>query len=100
MISVLTAVIYGRGVYFAEHFKYSAQNQYSPPDQNGIKHIYQSKVLTGEYTVGKQNLIVPPLKPGSTTQRYDSTVDNKRNPTIFVIFYDTQAYPEYLVYFK
>jgi hypothetical protein len=67
---------------------------------NGLKHIYQCKVLTGEFAVGNQNMIVPPPHPGGTTKKYDSTVENATKPTIFVIFYDTQAFPEYLVYFK
>lgn len=83
-----------------KNFSYSAQNTYSPPDANGYKHIYQCKVLTGEFALGNQTMIVPPSFAGSTTKKYDSTVDNIAAPTIFVIFYDTQAFPEYLVYFK
>ena len=94
------AVVYGRGVYFAKNFCYSAHNQYSPPDANGYKHIYQCKVLTGEYAVGNTAMIVPPANPGNAAKKYDSTVDNPTAPTIFVIFYDTQAFPEYLIYFK
>ena len=30
---------------------------------------------------------------------YDSVVDNVGNPYIFVVFYDPQAYPEYLITF-
>lgn len=96
----LTAIVYGRGVYFAKDFFYSAHNTYSPPDANGYKHVYQCKVLTGEYAVGSQSMIVPPSKPGSTIIKYDSTVDTATNPRVFVIFYDTQAYPEYLIYFR
>ncbi len=39
------AAAYGKGVYFALNFSYSAQAQYSPPEAaSGLKHIYQSKV--------------------------------------------------------
>ncbi|XP_043101598.1 protein mono-ADP-ribosyltransferase PARP15 [Puntigrus tetrazona] len=31
---------------------------------------------------------------------YDSVVDNMQNPTMFVVFHDCQAYPDYLITFK
>ena len=31
---------------------------------------------------------------------FDSTVDDVRNPTIFVTYRDSQAYPDYLVKFR
>ena len=96
------ATAYGRGVYFATNFSYSAHAQYSPPDTNGTKYVYQSLVLTGQFVKGGQSMIVPPPKPssGGATSRYDSVVDNETSPAIFVVFYDTQAYPQYLVSFK
>ena len=86
-------------MYFATNFSYSAHAQYSPPDANGTKYVYQSLVLTGQFVKGAQSMIVPPQKPPSTS-RYDSVVDNETSPAIFVVFYDTQAYPQYLVSFK
>ena len=99
---MVVAVAYGRGVYFAVQFAYSAQTTYSPPDASGNKHVYLSRVLTGDYTTGHTSYKVPPQKPGTTgaANLYDSVVDNPTTPTIFVIFSDTQAYPEYLVIFK
>ena len=93
-------MVYGKGVYFAKNFAYSAQSTYSPPNANGTKYVYQCLVLTGAYTLGNQTFVVPPVKAASTTVRYDSVVDNPAAPNVFVIFYDTQAYPEYLVSFK
>lgn len=95
-------MVYGRGVYFARDFSYSASNTYAVPDANGEKYVYLTRVLTGEFTVGNQSYIVPPKKPvaaGGTTS-YDSVVDNVAAPCIFVIFNDTQAYPEYLITFR
>ena len=99
---VVAAVVYGRGVYFANQFSLSACNTYATPDMFGNKHVYLSRVLTGEYTLGQQSYVVPPQKPGTTgaANRYDSVVDNPTTPKIFVIFSDTQAYPEYLIIFK
>lgn len=62
--------------------------------------MYLCRVLTGDYTLGKQNMIVPPAKGAIAVQKYDSVVDNTGNPSMFVIFHDTQAYPEYLITFK
>ena len=94
--------MYGRGVYFANDFSYSARAGYSPPDANGIKYIYQSLVLTGQFVHGAQSMILPPLKSSASdaTTRYDSLVDNETTPSVFVVFYDAQAYPEYLISFN
>ena len=43
---------------------------------------------------------VPPKNPANPQVPFDSVVDNPRNPTIFVVFYDTKAYPEYLITYK
>lgn len=60
--------------------------------------MYLCKVLTGDYAPGQQNMSVPPAK--GTDDMFDSVVDRTVNPTMFVIFHDTQAYPEYLITFK
>jgi poly [ADP-ribose] polymerase 10/14/15 len=36
---------------------------------------------------------IPPLNS-------DTTVDNPQNPSIFVIYHDAQAYPEYLLTYE
>ncbi|XP_071169371.1 protein mono-ADP-ribosyltransferase PARP14-like [Mytilus edulis] len=96
------AVAYGNGVYFAVNPTYSAQAQYARPDPNGNKRMYMCKVLVGEFTKGQGGMNVPPPKPvaGGGHILYDSVVDNPLSPRIFVIFHDTQAYPEYLIVFK
>ena len=94
------ATVYGRGVYFAANFAYSASAQYSPPDDSGTKYVYQSLVLTGQFVRGAQSMIVPPTKTSGSSSRYDSVVDNETSPSVFVVFYDTQAYPQYLISFK
>jgi len=91
--------MYGHGVYFAEDFWYSAQKTYSPADSNGVKYVFQCRVLTGQFVVGSPDMIEPPWRPG-TRLRYDSVTNNVNDPEIFVIFKDNQAYPEYVVAFK
>jgi len=89
-------------VYFAVNASYSSSDTYSPPDGNGNKHIFLALVLTGEYTKGDRSMKVPPPKDPkrSTGIMYDSVVDNTSKPVMYVIFYDAQCYPEYLITFK
>uniref|UniRef100_A0A8C9C138 Poly [ADP-ribose] polymerase n=1 Tax=Phocoena sinus TaxID=42100 RepID=A0A8C9C138_PHOSS len=95
------ATAYGKGTYFAVSAHYSASDTYSRPDANGKKRMYYVRVLTGSYTVGNKSLIVPPLKdPQNPTDSYDTVTDCVQNPNLFVVFYDYQAYPEYLITFR
>ncbi|XP_041932196.1 protein mono-ADP-ribosyltransferase PARP10 isoform X1 [Alosa sapidissima] len=92
------ATVYGQGVYFAVNSALSVSDTYSPPNADGHKFIFMAKVLTGDYTVGKHEMKTAPLKESSAIPlRYDSVADKVTSPTLFVIFNDTQAYPEYLV---
>lgn len=62
--------------------------------------MYLCRVLTGDFTTGQSNMIMPPNKPGHAVHIYDSVVDNMANPNMFIVFHDIQAYPEYLITFK
>lgn len=95
-----SAACYGNGSYFAVKASYSANDTYSKPNQNGEKFMYLCRVLTGDFTLGQQNMIAPPSKGNNSILLYDSVVDNVSNPSMFVIFHDIQAYPEYLITFK
>ncbi|KAK3606051.1 hypothetical protein CHS0354_006396 [Potamilus streckersoni] len=94
------ASLHGDGVYFAKEAYYSARDIYSPPDAAGNKRMYLTKVLTGKYAKGAQGMCVPPPLVSGQPELHDSVVDDVNNPFIFVIFHDTQAYPEYLITFK
>ncbi|XP_068051390.1 protein mono-ADP-ribosyltransferase PARP14-like isoform X2 [Anomalospiza imberbis] len=95
------AAAIGDGTYFAVNACYSAQNTYSVPDANGKKYMYLARVLTGQYCAGSPGLKAPPPRSQTDpTDLYDSVVDNTLNPTMFVIFNDIQAYPQYLITFK
>uniref|UniRef100_A0A4W5P7J1 Poly [ADP-ribose] polymerase n=1 Tax=Hucho hucho TaxID=62062 RepID=A0A4W5P7J1_9TELE len=90
----------GNGSYFAVDSSYSARG-YSKADAQGNKRMYLARVLVGEFTRGHAGLIVPPAKPsGKEADLYDSVTDNTSNPTMFVIFNDVQAYPEFLITFQ
>lgn len=88
---------YGRGVYFATDASYSARDWVSAKDGGGRKKMYQAKVITGHYCAGQRGMKYLPQR--ITSINYDCAVNNTANPTEFVIFNDTQAYPEYCIEF-
>ncbi|XP_040213942.1 protein mono-ADP-ribosyltransferase PARP14-like isoform X3 [Rana temporaria] len=91
----------GYGTYFAVKSEYSCNDQYSAPDKNGYKHVFQAAVIIGRYCKGDQSLLEPPyIDAQAKKQRYDSVVDNVQNITYFAVFHDDHAYPEYLIKFK
>ena len=99
-VIIYIATVYGQGVYFARDSLYS--HRYTSPDGNGYRHMYLTRVLTGEYTVGSNTMVVPPAKNTKIDQHvlFDSTVDNVGNPTIFVVYTDAQNYPAYIITYK
>ncbi|KAM3850223.1 protein mono-ADP-ribosyltransferase PARP10-like [Diretmus argenteus] len=92
------ATVHGQGVYFAVNSALSVSDTYSPPNADGHKYVFVSKVLTGDFTKGCHSMKTAPLKESADIPlRYDSVTDNISKPSLFVIFNDTQAYPEYLI---
>ena len=94
------ATVYGRGCYFALCSSYSTL--YAQTDDGGTtKCMFLAQVLTGDYCLGKNEMRTPPDKPNSGTppRKYDSTVNNAAEPTIFVVFKDSSVYPNYLITF-
>uniref|UniRef100_H3AVP7 Poly [ADP-ribose] polymerase n=1 Tax=Latimeria chalumnae TaxID=7897 RepID=H3AVP7_LATCH len=95
----MNAAVWGNGSYFAMNASYSAHDTYSPADTSGLKHVYLSRVLTGLHCVGSGGLKAPPPKStNDPTDMYDSVTDNGQ--TMYVIFNDIQAYPEYHIAFR
>ena len=95
------ATAFGDGVYFAAKAVTACNTMYAQEGADGTKNVYYCAVLTGEYAQGTKGIRVTPPKPsGGPTALYDSVVDDVANPSAFVIFNDTQAYPEYLISFK
>ena len=93
--------MYGNGLYFTKDALYPAQSSFSPPDNDGQQYMYLSRVLVGEYTVGKQGMVTPPQKNQSDSKEsFDCVVDQITDPSVFVIFYEGQFYPEYLITFS
>lgn len=97
---LVPAAVIGKGTYFAVDASYSAHDTYSTPDASGRKYVYLARVLTGEFTVGQNSYVTPPPKTPGGVDLYDSVTNDLANPSVFVIFYDAQAYPEYLITFR
>ncbi|XP_025943186.1 poly [ADP-ribose] polymerase 14-like, partial [Apteryx rowi] len=96
----MNAAHFGNGTYFAVNASYSAHDTYSKPDANGKKYMYLARVLVGEYSLGKKGAITPAVKNASNSiDLFDSSTDNMNQPSMFIIFNDIQAYPEYLITF-
>ncbi|NWZ42339.1 PAR14 polymerase, partial [Brachypodius atriceps] len=94
------AANFGNGTYFAVNANYSANDLYSKPDVNGRKYMYLARVLVGEYSLGRKGSITPARKNVSNSvDLFDSSTDNVSQPSMFIIFNDIQAYPEYLITF-
>ena len=84
-------------MYFARDASYSIRYA---GGRVGSRYMYLARVLVGQYCVGNSAMIVPPPKdPYRPEILYDSVVNNTGNPSIFVVFYDSQCYPEYLITF-
>ncbi|NWY57592.1 PAR14 polymerase, partial [Chionis minor] len=91
---------FGNGTYFAVNANYSASDVYSKPDVNGKKYMYLARVLVGEYCQGTRGSITPAAKNANNSiDLFDSATDNVSQPSMFIIFNDIQAYPEYLITF-
>ena len=99
MCNSITATHFGKGVYFAVNAQYSA-GDFSPPDRSGLKRMYVARVLTGRYTAGDEMMKATPPRGSDPTDCFDSLVNDRQSPIMFVIFHDDQAYPEYLITFK
>lgn len=99
-VFLTTAANFGNGTYFAVNASYSASDTYSKPDVNGKKYMYLARVLVGEYSQGTKGSITPAVKNASNSiDLFDSSTDNVSQPSMFIIFNDIQAYPEYLITF-
>jgi hypothetical protein len=83
-------VSFGCGVYFAKESKYS--HRYAIPKKDEYCMIL-SRVLVGSYEKGNSIMKEP-------HDQFDSTVDCIQSPTIFVVYKDFQAIPDYLIYYK
>ena len=95
------ASVYGAGSYFAVNASYS--NKYARRNVSGSRYsMFLAKVLVGSYVRGDKSYRRPPPKNPSnpTSDLYDSCVNNKLKPEIFVVFDIDQCYPSYVIEYE
>jgi hypothetical protein len=95
-------VNYGNGVYFAKNANYS--HQYSSKEPSGFYYgqpefcMLLSRVLVGQYQRGSMSMRDPGRRLDG--HMFDSTVDNASAPSMFVVYNDFHALPEFLINYQ
>lgn len=92
----LHGTVYGKGSYLADSARYSDSSTYSPPDGQGLKHIFLARCVVGRLVRGQSTMAHAPDGAGG----HHVAVDNVDKPTIYVVFDHRQAYPGFLITYK
>ena len=86
-------------MYFAVNASYS--HSFSKPDANGDRFMYLNRVLTGTYTKGNKDMVVPPPRDAKDKSiKFDSAVDDMAKPNMYIVFFDHRAYAEHLIQYS
>jgi hypothetical protein len=103
------ATAYGKGVYFARDASYSHKytnlgnigavaNAYASSKKQA--NLFMCKVLIGYSAVGNSLMECRNLPKSEEGSPVDSTINEIKDPIIFVIYHDAQAYPQYLITYE
>eukprot|EP01084_Bolivina_argentea_P013434 25216_1 len=91
---------YGKGTYFAKlasvSLPYAAKSLKYPDEYKMIL----AKVILGEYALGNSSYDLTTWPKKQNGLIYDSLVNYKTKPSIFVIHENARAYPMYIVHFR
>ncbi|XP_061413314.1 protein mono-ADP-ribosyltransferase PARP14-like isoform X2 [Lethenteron reissneri] len=91
---------YGRGIYFYTDV-HTALTHGADGGARKADAVVVARVMTGKHCLGQQGMLAPPpIQQSDPTHLHDSTVDNLRNPQVFVVFNSHQAYPMFYVTLK
>ena len=93
--------MWGQGSYFAVKASYS-DNGYAHRISGGSKQLILASVVTGEskFMNKREKLSVPPLKPGSIKERYDTIRATTAGSEVYVVYDHEKAYPGYLITYR
>lgn len=91
----------GVGIYFAVHSSYSNCGYVLYDPATKTKEMFVCRVTVGSCTKGKSGMVRPPPKSKKKADQgdlYDSVHNNE--DVMYIVFDNTQAYPEYLIKYK
>jgi len=90
-----TSGMWGIGVYFATKSSYSNGYAYTKT----YKQMFLADVIVGDfyYCDPNSSLRMPPVKPGTKNQRFDSVSGTTCETQVFIIYENSKAYPQYLI---
>ena len=94
------AGMWGKGTYFASDASYSSK--YAHTSDQAHNQMFLAFVLTGLSTAQPpdSSLDKPPLKPGSSEDRYDSVNGLSGSTKIYIVYDHDKSYPAYLITFR
>ena len=100
LINIYDIIIYTHtGSYFSSHARIAADYCTEYEDSNYVYAMLGCKCYIGDSTVGKMNMNKSELYKGDKVTQYDSLVNDKHDPTIFVINRDYHAVPCFVIVF-
>ena len=65
-----------------------------------MQTIFLVRAVVGQWSKGVKDALTPDVRDAARNILYDCTVDNVKDPSIFVTYHDAQAYPEYMIKFS